>query len=180
MHNKDLIENHVAPAANGNAKSQQALYDRLSPVLFSVCMRYMGNTQDAEDVFQEGFIKIFSSLKSYRGEGSFEGWARRVMVNVALGGLRKRRPETEEELDDSPNFAYDANVIDRMSANELMDLVMQLPSKYRSVFNLFAVEGFSHQEIAELTGITEGNSKLRLNRARKMLQEKVQLMTQVA
>ena len=180
MHNKDLIENQVAQAANGDEKAQQVLYERLSPVLFSVCMRYMGNKQDAEDVFQEGFIKIFGALDSYRGDGSFDGWARRVMVNVALGNLRKRRPDTDEELDDSPNFAYDATVLERMSANELMVLVTELPEKYRSVFNMFAIEGYSHQEIAEMTGISEGNSKLRMNRARKMLQEKVQLMTQVA
>ncbi|MBL4586251.1 MAG: sigma-70 family RNA polymerase sigma factor [Flavobacteriales bacterium] len=144
-------------------------------------MRYMGNENDANDVFQDGFIKIFDNLKRFRQEGSFEGWAKRIMVNMALMHIRKRRPlGSEVDLDTTEPVSYDQEILSKMSADELMQLVQELPDGYREVFSLFGIEGYNHREIAEMLGISEGNSKLRMNRARKMLQQRVIELMQVA
>jgi RNA polymerase sigma-70 factor (ECF subfamily) len=140
----------------------------------------MGNEDDAKDVFQEGFVKLLDSLKTYRSEGAFEGWAKRIMVNMALMHLRKRKPKADLELENSDEIAYDHDVMAKMSADELMRLVRELPDGYREVFSLFAVEGYGHKEIGEMLDISEGNSKLRMNRARKMLQARVMELMQVA
>ena len=180
MHNQSSIENWVSKAADGDQKAQRHIYDELSGVLFSICLRYMGNEDDAKDVFQEGFVKVLDSLKSFRFDGSFEGWAKRVMVNMALTHLRKRKPIADVEMENSEDVAYDQDVLSKMGADDLMRLISELPDGYREVFSLFAIEGYSHKEIAEMLRISEGNSKLRMNRARKMLQVRVIELMQVA
>lgn len=180
VHNQNSIDNWVTQAADGDQRAQRHLYNELSGVLYAICLRYMGNEDDAKDVFQEGFVKLLDSLKSYRSEGSFEGWAKRIMVNMALMQLRKRKPMADIDLENSEEIAYDHDVMAKMSADDLMRLIRELPDGYREVFSMFAVEGYSHKEIAELLEISEGNSKLRMNRARKMLQIRVTELMQVA
>ncbi len=180
MHNQNSIENWVQKAADGDQKAQRHLYDELSGVLYSICLRYMGNEDDAKDVFQEGFVRLLDNLKSFRFDGSFEGWAKRIMVNMALTHLRKRKPMADVEIENSGEVAYDQGVLSKMGADDLLRLIGELPDGYREVFSLFAVEGYSHKEIADMLQISEGNSKLRMNRARKMLQARVIELMQVA
>jgi RNA polymerase sigma factor (sigma-70 family) len=162
----------VKALQQGDAKAQRHLYDKYSARLLAVCVRYVGDSMEAEDVMIEGFMKIFERIGQYRGEGSFEGWMRRLMTNEALMYLRSRR-QIEIALD-TPDALQAANVAwadAALDASELLAIVAKLPTGYRTVFNLYAIEGYSHAEIAEQLGITESTSKSQLHRARALLQE---------
>lgn len=144
--------------------------------MYGVCLRYAKDATEAEDNLQEGFIKVFANLKSFRQEGSFEGWIRRIMINVSLEKLRKQHlmyPVEDVAVYDSVNFSDD--VIARISADDLLKLIQQLPPRYRLVFNLYVIDGMSHQEIAKEMSITQGTSKSNLARAREIMKKKVQL-----
>ncbi|MCU0339282.1 MAG: sigma-70 family RNA polymerase sigma factor [Spirosomaceae bacterium] len=165
----------VKALQQGDAKAQRHLYDKYSARFLAVCVRYVGDSMEAEDVMIEGFMKIFERIGQYRGEGSFEGWMRRLMTNEALMYLRSRR-QIEVELD-APEAQKAANVEwadAALDASELLTIVAKLPTGYRTVFNLYAIEGYSHAEIAEQLGITESTSKSQLHRARGLLQEMLQ------
>ena len=159
----------------GDRKAQKQLYDRLAPKMMAVCLRYMGTRDDAEDILQEGFITLFSRLDSYSGEGSFEGWARKIFVNTALMNLRKKDAlKMSEDLESAWNVSSDGvSQIQSAGYHELLKLIAGLPTGYRTVFNLFVVEGYSHKEIAQALGITEATSRSQLQRARVMLQDKI-------
>jgi RNA polymerase sigma-70 factor (ECF subfamily) len=159
----------------GDRKAQKQLYDRLAPKMMAVCLRYMGTRDDAEDILQEGFITLFSRLDSYSGEGSFEGWARKIFVNTALMNLRKKDAlKMSEDLETAWNVSSDGvSQIQSAGYHELLKLIAGLPTGYRTVFNLFVVEGYSHKEIAQALGITEATSRSQLQRARVMLQDKI-------
>lgn len=159
----------------GDRKAQKQLYDRLAPKMMAVCLRYMGTRDDAEDILQEGFITLFSRLDSYSGEGSFEGWARKIFVNTALMNLRKKDAlKMSEDLETARNVSSDGvSQIQSAGYHELLKLIAGLPTGYRTVFNLFVVEGYSHKEIAQALGITEATSRSQLQRARVMLQDKI-------
>lgn len=159
----------------GDRKAQKQLYDRLAPKMMAVCLRYMGTRDDAEDILQEGFITLFSRLDSYSGEGSFEGWARKIFVNTALMNLRKKDAlKMSEDLETAWNVSSDGvSQIQSAGYHELLKLIASLPTGYRTVFNLFVVEGYSHKEIAQALGITEATSRSQLQRARVMLQDKI-------
>ena len=143
----------------------------------AICTRYVGNRDDAEEVLIDGFMRVYSRVDQFRGEGSFEGWMRRIMVTESLMYLRKNKAWRQElQLDTitvEPDYEWaDAN----LQSEDLMRLVAQLPDGYRTVFNLYAIEGYNHAEIAELTGISEGTSKSQLSRVRALLQQKVRSM----
>ena len=159
----------------GDRKAQKQLYDRLAPKMMAVCLRYMGTRDDAEDILQGGFITLFSRLDSYSGEGSFEGWARKIFVNTALMNLRKKDAlKMSEDLETAWNVSSDGvSQIQSAGYHELLKLIAGLPTGYRTVFNLFVVEGYSHKEIAQALGITEATSRSQLQRARVMLQDKI-------
>jgi RNA polymerase sigma-70 factor (ECF subfamily) len=143
--------------------------------MYGVCLRYAKDATEAEDNLQEGFIKVFANLKSFRQDGSFEGWVRRIMINVSLEKLRKQHllyPVEDVAVYDTVNFSDD--VIARIAAEDLLKLIQQLPPRYRLVFNLYVIDGMSHQEIAKQMSITEGTSKSNLARAREILKKKVQ------
>ncbi len=153
-------------------KAQRVLYEKFSGKLMSVCLRYVGDRMTAEDILVQGFMKIFDSVSQFREEGSFEGWMRRIMVNEALAYLRQQRRILDnvgiEEATAIPDYGYaDQN----LEASEIMEMIGRLPFGYRTVFNLYAIEGFAHQEIAEMLGITESTSKSQLHRARAHLQK---------
>lgn len=153
-------------------KAQRVLYEKFSGKLMSVCLRYVGDRMTAEDILVQGFMKIFDSVSQFREEGSFEGWMRRIMVNEALAYLRQQRRILDnvgiEEATAIPDYGYaDQN----LEASEIMEMIGKLPFGYRTVFNLYAIEGFAHQEIAEMLGITESTSKSQLHRARAHLQK---------
>jgi len=150
------------------------LYRRFSPRMYAVCLRYAGNPEEAEDILQEGFIKIFKKLGSFRSEGSFEGWIRRIFVNTAIEHFRRKRylqPVTEKE-ENSVEGSY-LSVLDNLAERDIMKLIQQLSPGYRTVFNMYVVEGYTHKEIGDMLGISEGTSKSQLSRAKVILQQMV-------
>ena len=158
----------------GDRRMQEELYRRLSPRMYAVCLRYAGNAEEAEDILQEGFIKVFKKLDSYRGDGSFEGWVRRVFVNTAIEHFRRKRylqPVTEKEENTIEGKSLSA--LDELGEKDILELVQQLSPGYRTVFNMYVVEGYTHKEIGDLLGISEGTSKSQLSRAKVILQDMV-------
>jgi len=167
---KPIISDCIA----GNQKAMAKLYHLFAPKMFGVCLRYAKDATEAEDNLQDGFIKVFNSLKTFRHDGSLEGWIRRIMINVSLEKIRKQHwlyPVEDVSVYDSINLSDD--VIAKISANDLMKIIQELPPRYRLVFNLYVIEGFSHQEIAQEMKITQGTSKSNLARAREILKKKV-------
>lgn len=156
-------------------KAQKLAYDRYSPVMFGVCMRYVKNEADAEDVLIEGFFKVFSKIDQYSGEGSFEGWIRRIMVNESLMFLRKNHNFKMQVEISNVALPVAAKVEDQLAANDILRLLDKLPTGYRTVFNLYVLEGFKHREIAELLDISINTSKSQLILAKKRLQELIQV-----
>ncbi|NDC79366.1 MAG: RNA polymerase sigma factor [Chitinophagia bacterium] len=153
---------------------QEALYRKYSARMYAVCLRYAGSADDAKDFLQEGFVKVYRNLERFRGEGSFEGWMRRIFVRTAIEHLRARRLQTAplpegHDTDDESGWS----ALDGLALEDLMRMIRLLPDGYRTVFNLYAVEGYSHREIGEMLGISEGTSKSQLARARKALQEMI-------
>ncbi len=164
----------IAGCINGDRKMQYELYQRYSPKMFGVCLRYAGNTEEAEDVLQEGFIKIFKKIGSFRSEGSFEGWIRRIFVNTAIEHFRRKsylQPITERE--ESTVEGQYISVLDTLAEKDIIKLVQQLSPGYRTVFNMYVVEGFTHKQIADILSISEGTSKSQLSRAKIILQDMV-------
>ena len=158
----------------GNRRMQEELYRRFSPRMYAVCLRYAGNAEEAEDILQEGFIKVFKKLDSFRGDGSFEGWIRRIFVNTAIEHFRRKRylmPVTEKE-ENTIEGKY-TSVLDELGAKDIMALIQELSPGYRTVFNMYVVEGYTHKEIADMLGINEGTSKSQLSRAKVILQDMV-------
>lgn len=157
-----------------NRQAQQALYELYSGKMYALCCRYVKDKMEAEDVLVVAFTKIFERIHQYKGDGSFEGWIRRVMVNESLGFLRKNKNmyvETDiEAAEREPNYEQ---LDSALEAEDLMKLIEGLPTGYRVVFNLYAIDGYSHQEIAEQLGINENTSKSQLSRARVLLQKRL-------
>lgn len=166
-----LIESCI----KGDRASQKVLYDRLAPRMFPLCIRYAGNRVLAEDILQDGFVTLFTHLDSYKGQGSFEGWARKIFVTTALMELRKKDAlKMSDELDVARGFkAETVSQTQSIGYKELMKLVMSLPPGFRTVFNMYAIEGFSHKEIGDMLGISETTSRTQLSRARSWLQNKI-------
>ncbi len=164
----------IVGCLQGNRRMQEELYRRFSPRMYAVCLRYAGNAEEAEDILQEGFIKVFKKLDSFRSEGSFEGWMRRIFVNTAIEHFRRKRymmPVTERE-ENTIEGKY-LSVLDDLAARDIMALVQELSPGYRTVFNMYVVEGYTHKEIADMLGISEGTSKSQLSRAKVILQDMV-------
>lgn len=159
----------------GDRASQKALYDRLAPRMFPVCIRYIGDRVLAEDILQEGFITLFEKLGNFKGEGSFEGWARRIFVTTSLMALRKKDAlKMSEGLEAARGIKADtASQFHNLSYKELMTLITTLPTGFRTVFNMYVIEGYSHKEIGEMLGISETTSRTQLSRARIWLQNKI-------
>lgn len=159
----------------GDRKAQKELFDLLSPKMFSVCLRYAGEREQAVDLLQEGFITLFEKLDTYKGDGSFEGWARKIFVNTSLMWLRRKDAlRMSEDLDNARGLSTDIpSQMEDIGYKDLMALITALPPGFRTVFNMYVIEGYSHKEIAEELGITETTSRTQLSRARLWLQEKI-------
>ncbi len=166
----DILKGCVA----GKRKAQARLFEVFSEDMFGVCMYYSKDYTEAEDTLHEGFMKVFQNIRQFKSKGSFAGWVRRIMVNTALEKFRKKQQmyalgdefECHEDIDAG-------NVINDLSAQDLVQLIRELSPKYKMVFNLYAIEGYSHKEIARMLEISEGTSKSNLARARYILQKKV-------
>ncbi len=168
------IEELLRACSKGEKRGQEKLYRLVASQMYALCLRYMGNEDDARDVMQDGFIKVFNKITQYSGKGSLEGWIRKIMVNTALEKFRSK--PNVVYLDDSYNTIENSgndDAIQQLNAEEILKLIQKLSPAYRMVFNLFAIEGYSHSEIAEKLGISEGTSKSNLSRARVILQIKI-------
>lgn len=168
------IEELLEGCRQGDRKMQEALYRQTSARMLAVCMRYVKDRAEAEDVLQTGYIKVFQKVKEYRGDGSFEGWIRRIMVNTAIENYRKNLRNLNvvpiEAAFEEPATGFDFS---RLGMQDLMKLIQKLADGYRLVFNMYAIEGYSHREIADTLGISEGASKSQLSRARAILREEI-------
>lgn len=169
----------IEQCRKGDRIAQKALFDKLSPRMYPVCIRYVGDRETAQDILQDGFVTLFTKLDTYKGEGSFEGWARKIFVTTALMYLRKN---DALKVSDSLETAYSLSsegttAIEDIGYKELMKLITQLPPGFRTVFNMYVIEGYSHKEIAEQLEISEVTSRTQLQRARVWLQNKIKEIT---
>ncbi|WP_300566938.1 RNA polymerase sigma factor [Flavobacterium sp.] len=165
---KELIQ----LAVENNRHAQQRIYSKFSPKMLSVCRQYIKDLHQAEDVMITAFMKVFANLKNFEHKGSFEGWIRRTMINESISYLRVQKQvkfiEDEHYIEESFN-----NIESQFSVEDIQFLIDNLPDGYKMIFNLYAIEGFKHQEIAKMLNINEGTSKSQLSHARKMLQEQI-------
>lgn len=168
------LEEIIHKCQDGNSGAQTALYHFFSAKMYGICLRYAKDSAEAEDFMQEGFVRVFNKINQFEFKGSFEGWIKRIMVNTALEKFRKNdRLYPVEEMRIFESIEYVEETISSITANDLLRIIQKLPPRYRMVFNLFAIEGYSHLEIAEMMKISEGTSKSNLSRARVILQKSV-------
>jgi len=144
--------------------------------MYGVCLRYCDNEDDAMDVLQEGFITVFEKIGGFQHQGSLEGWIRKIMINQAIQLYRKRSRYFMVGLEKAQAVGVDENIFDHLSREEILNQIQTLPAGYRTVFNLYVVEGYNHEEIAQMLGISPGTSKSQLSRARKILKEQIELL----
>ena len=164
--NRDVLNACIA----GKRESQELLYAYFAPRMLGICMRYAHDLPTAEDILQDGFIKVFNKLHLFRYEGSFEGWLKRIFINTAIEHYRKSSSrQFFVEIESANEHALCSKAIDHLVAQDLIKIVQLLPTGYRTVFNLYAIEGYNHREIGELLSISEGTSKSQLARARNTL-----------
>ena len=161
----------IAACLRGEALAQKRLYEQYSRTLYGVCLRYARDNSEAQDMLQEGFIRIFKYLKKFENKGSFEGWLKRIVVNAALRFIDSAAHRNETLPEIFPEHSTEADVLPQLCAEEMLGYLRRLPQGYRTVFNLFALEDYSHAEIAKELGITEGTSRSQLTKARQMLRQ---------
>lgn len=164
----------IRACQKGEQKAQEQIYRHFYRKMFGVCLYYAGDENEAQDHLQDGFVHLFRKIGKYSFEGSFEGWVRRLFVNLILQKYRSKKMlyTTGYDWQESAEISYE-HILEDITAADLLNLVQELTPQYRLVFNLYAIEGYNHREIAEQLGISEGTSKSNLSRARAILQEKV-------
>ncbi len=171
--NKDW-SNIIEGCIKGKRRYQQLLYEQLADTMYRVCLQYAKDEHEAKDLLQEGFVKVFNNLNQFRFSGSFEGWVRRIFVNTALESFRAKKIRFTAFGDiENYELMYPDNIIDKLSAENVLQIIQSLSPQYRIVFNLYAIEGYNHREIGEMLGISEGTSKSNLSRAKLILQKRV-------
>lgn len=172
MHLTD--EEIIQECLSGRKEAYRWLYDKYASTMLSVCVRYAHNPSDAEDILQEGFMRVFDYLHQYKKQGSFEGWIKRIMTNTTLAHYRTKSPlHTYIEIETIEHSTTDHNVISDLETEELMKMINALPSGCKKVFNMFVIDGYLHKEIAEALGISEGTSKSQLSDARRILKQMI-------
>ncbi|MCF8298505.1 MAG: sigma-70 family RNA polymerase sigma factor [Saprospiraceae bacterium] len=170
----DELSEIISGCIKEKSKSQEELFNRFSSKMFGVCRYYAKDYTEAEDILHDGFMKVFKNINQFKGSGSFEGWMRRVFVNTALERYRKKSfMYPIEDVYETENDINIDEITSNLAANDILELIRELSPKYRMVFNLYAIEGYSHKEISKKMGISEGTSKSNLARARGILQKKV-------
>ena len=172
---KNNLESLIEGCRRHDPRAQRGLYDLLAPSMLSLCQRYMKDKEVAKDVLQDGFVTLFEKLSTYKNEGAFEGWARKIFVNTALMQLRRNDAlKFSDNIEDSQAMQMThSNTLEKIGADEIFRLVSSMPDGFRTVFNLYVIEGYSHDEIAKMLSITEGGSRSQLSRARAWLQSKI-------
>ena len=177
MTEKDLIKGCI----NENRTAQREVFRLYAGKMLTVCRRYARHKLEAEDLLQEGFIRVFNKIHTFKGSGSLEGWIRKVMVNIAIKNYQRSSYQREQiGLENYQEGSADPAVFAHLHEEELLKLIEDLPEGYRLVFNLYAIEGYSHAEVAEMLGIGESTSRSQLAKARKMLQGMVRQLQKVA
>lgn len=168
-------ENIIEAVLENNDIAQSMFYNLFAPKMYGVCLRYAGNRMEADDILQEGFIKVFLNLNTFRKEGSLEGWIRRTIINTAIN-LNKQNARYRNNVEIEKVVVAQNNsehILQKFNVNDLLKMVMNLPPGYRMIFNLYVIEGYSHKEISEMLGISENTSKSQLLRARIALKNKI-------
>ncbi|EGJ99511.1 MULTISPECIES: RNA polymerase sigma factor [Dysgonomonas] len=168
----------IAGCKEQKREAQKMLYEVYARKMYSICLRYSSDQDAAQDLLQDGFMKVFANIDSFQDRGSFEGWLKRIFINLALENLRKKKSiiQTSDDVQNLPDVVDDSTEDEQMykiSEGELLKMVQDLPRGYSTVFNLYAIEDYSHKEIAEMMGISEGTSRSQYVRARNILQERV-------
>lgn len=163
----------IKKAIKNNREAQHVLFEMHAPKMLSVCRYYIKDIQQAEEAMLNGFFKVFKNLKTYKSEGSFEGWIRRIMIRESISYLRQKKRIDFLSEEDVSTYNYSNSMETDLEVNEIQKLIDDLPEGYRMVFIMYAIEGYKHFEIAELLNISEGTSKSQLFKARKMLQEQI-------
>ena len=172
----DLIE----ACLRGRSDAQKVLYDRHKGKMMALCYRYAKNKDEAEDILQDGFIRVFNKLNTFKGNGSLEGWIRTVIVNIAIRHYQKNsRIHLQTPLEHAENKYGEEVILRDIRYTELLDLVQSMPDGYRLVFNMYAIEGYSHKEISKKLGISEGTSKSQLARARGYLKKRLEIQSKI-
>ena len=171
QHKTITLSHLISESIVGNIKMQELLYQKFAETMYYLCLRYVKNVPDAEDVLQEGFIKVFKNLASYKNEGSFEGWIRKIMIRTALSHLRDNKKHNnrlvlEEFFEEKEN-----NILNKISEKEILVSVTKLPPGFKKIFMLYVIEGYNHREIAEILGCSEGTCKSQFYRSRNRLQK---------
>lgn len=168
----------IAGCKEGKRECQQILYERYASCVYGVCLRYSKDDDEAQDLLHDGFIRIFSTIESYQGKGSFEGWMKRIFINMALEKIRKdkKQIQSSEDIENIKEVVEDTtdDSFGGIKEQDLMLMIQELPKGYRTVFNLYAIEDYQHKEIAEMLNISEGTSRSQYIRARQLLQKKVE------
>ena len=175
----DSLENVIKSCQEKNRKAQEEIYLQFSSILFSICLRYAENYEDAQDTFQEGFVIIFNKIDQFKFQGSFEGWMKRIMINLSLEKIKKKNTISFDDYENHLQLAIDNESNDLPQGynyQQILETVQHLPPQYRQVFNLYIFEEYSHQEIAELLQISVGTSKSNLSRAKNLLKQKLILL----
>lgn len=171
MDEKKLIQDCI----NEKNAAQKYLYEKYSPKMYYVCLRYARHASEAQDMLQDGFIKVFDNISSFKNNGSFEGWIRRIIVNTALNYCRKTSYKQEQlGIEDYQDKVVKSKAVSNLGEQELLALIQKLPDGYRMVFNLSVLEGYSHKEIAEMLDITESTSRSQLAKSRKWMQNELE------
>lgn len=165
--------NLINKCVKGDPKAQKQLYDLFSGKMMGVCLRYTNSLEEAEDALQDGFIKVFLNIEKFKQSGSFEGWVRRIIVNSCLDLIRKNKKTKDDIALEKVDFmiSSDSSAVERLSEEQLLKIIQTMPYGYKAVFNMYAIEGYSHKEIAAHLEITESTSKSQFLRARKHLQK---------
>lgn len=178
LEHKYTTDELIDGCRKGHRKMQEMLYKRYASKMLGVCMRYATDRMEAEDMLQNGFVKVFKKLDDFRGDGSFEGWIRRIMVHSSIEYYRKNHKMLQMvDIETSgEEQSVDPVAASNLGVQDLLAIIQQLPPGYKMVFNMYAIEGYSHKEIADILSITEGASKSQLSRARAILKEQISKM----
>jgi RNA polymerase sigma factor (sigma-70 family) len=171
VNNTNMQSCIIFECKKGNPKMQKLLYDQYAANMFTLCFSYTNNKEDAQDILQEGFIKVFRNLHSFRGDGSFEGWIRKIIKHTALTYLRDNKKYIHQSCLDIPVEDKTGNALDRLAEKDIVKTVTTLPAGYRKVFLMHIVEGYNHREIAGILGCSEGTSKSQFYRSRTRIQK---------
>ncbi len=170
------LNNIIKACLKGESRAQAQLYEMYAGKLYALCLRYTNNEDEAKDILQEGFIKIFDKLQQYKNKGSLEGWMRKIIVNTALEKIRRENRfilMEDETMIENEQHKYE-HILEEIGEKELLEMIQELSVQYRMVFNLYAIEGYSHKEISKKLNISEGTSKSNLSRARELLKRKIE------